>query len=187
MKKLFLTACSVFVLSNTLPAENSIGLNFNSDDVEFLFSTDLTSFSDYSSGTLYMLDTNYFHKKEEDGLIGIGISGQNELQGLDGMTLALGIKGVFTDHFNALPLTVKATFELPFEGPTTSLVTSIAYAPSVLSFVDAESYTEFRIEADMEVISNIHLFTGYRNINTEYVDNDKTFDDKFYVGMRLRF
>lgn len=186
MKKLLYTTATALMLCHTLPAENSIGLNFNSDDVEFLFSTDLTAFTNYSNGTLYLLDTNYLHKDDDD-LLSIGISGQNELQGFEGVTLALGVKGVFADHFNALPLTLKANIELPFEGPSTSLVTSIAYAPSVLSFIDAKSYTEFRIEADMEVISNIHIFTGYRNINTKYENEDKTFDDHFYLGMRLHF
>ena len=185
LKKLLLT--SLF-LTGALYSENSIGININSDDVELLASVNLNTLTNYADGTTYILDASYLHT-DGDNLLALGISGQNAFQGLEGLTLAFGIKSIKADEFLAFPLNAKAVYTLPLNDiiPPTSLMTSFAYAPSVLAFQDAKTYSEFRIEADMEVISNIHIFTGYRNINTEYDTTDKTFNNSFYGGLKLSF
>ena len=106
-----------------------------------------------------------------------------------GLVFGFGFKTAFAEDFMALPLMAKASYSLPFTDsiPTTSLIASFAYAPSVLTFVDGETYSELRLEADMEVISNIHIFTGYRNIDTDYEAEDHKFNDSFYAGMKLSF
>jgi len=185
IKKLFFSS---LLSLGMLHAQNTIGLNINSDDLEVLAAMNLNTFADYSDSTTYVVDASYLHT-DSDNLSTIGLSGENTFQGVEGLALAFGAKLVFADNFFALPLFGKASYALPLNDsiPTTSISTSLAYAPSVLSFSDAESYTEFRIEADMEVISNIHLFTGYRNIDTEYDRYDKTFNDSFYGGIKLSF
>ncbi len=185
IKKLLLTS---FFLVNLLHAQNSIGININDEDVEVLTSVNLNTLNNYADGTTYILDASYLHT-DGDNLLAVGISGQNAFQGFEGLTLAFGLKGILADDFLAFPLTAKAIYRLPLNDmvPPTSLMTSFAYAPSVLSFQDAQSYSEFRVEADMEVISNIHIFTGYRNINTEYDKNDLTFNNSFYGGLKLSF
>ena len=185
VKKLFFSS---LLSISMLHAQNTIGLNINSDDLEVLGAMNLNSFADYSDSTTYIIDASYLHT-DGDNLSTIGLSGQNTLQGVEGLALAFGAKLVFADNYFALPLFGKASYALPLNDsiPTTSVAASLAYAPSVLSFSNAESYTEFRIEADMEVISNIHLYTGYRNIDTEYDRYDKTFNSSFYGGMKLSF
>lgn len=185
IKKLLL---ATFLITGTLQAENSIGIDINSDDVEVLASINLNTLTDYANGTTYILDVNYLHT-DEDNLLGIGFSGQNTLQGVQGLTLAFGLKSVLADNFLALPLMAKGVYTLPLIDsiPTTSVSLSVAYAPSVLSFRDADSYSDFRLEADMEVISNVHVFTGYRNIKTNYETADQTFNNSFYGGLKLSF
>ena len=179
---------TTLLLSNTVHAENSIGIDINSEDVEILASVNLNTLADYANGTTYVLDANYL-RTDGDNMTRIGFSGQNRLQGVEGLTLAFGLKGVFASNFLAFPLMAKAIYELPLNDsiPSTSLSLNVAYAPSVLSFRDADNYTDFRLEADMEVISNIHLFTGYRNISTNYNNNDQTFNNSFYGGLKLSF
>jgi len=181
-KLIFLSLSSLLLLQ----AENSVGLNINSEDLELQASTNL--FSSYEGSTTFVVDGSYLHT-DGDNMTTIGFSGENTFQDMDGLTLAFGAKVVLADSFMSLPLFAKANFLLPFDNsiPKTSLITSFAYAPSVLSFSDAESYREFRFEADMEVVSNIHLFTGYRNIDTEYNTGTKKFNDSFYGGMKLSF
>lgn len=185
LKRLF--SASLFSLG-LLHAQSSIGLNINSDDLEVAASIDLNALTYYSDSTSYTLDASYLHT-DGDNLTTLGVSAQNTFQGVEGLALGLGIKSVFTDNFIAVPLFAKAKYTLPFNYsiPTTFIATSLAYAPSVLTFRDGESYTEFRVEADMEIITNVHLFTGYRNIDTEYDTYDKTFNNSFYGGMKLSF
>ncbi len=185
IKKLLL---ALSLLTSTLTAETSLGLDINNEDVELLAEFNFNTLADYSSGTTYILDASYLYA-DSDNLATIGFSGQNRLQGVEGLTLSFGAKLAFAEDFIALPLMAKANYSLPFIDtiPTTSLTASFAYAPSVLTFVDGETYSEVRLEADMEVISNIHIFTGYRNIDTDYDTGDYNFNDSFYGGIKLSF
>jgi hypothetical protein len=184
-KKLLLTT---YLLAHTLHAQNSIGIDINSEDVEVLASINLNTLADYSNGTTYVIDVSYLHT-DGDNLTRIGLLGQNTFQGVEGLALSFGVKGVIASNFLAFPLTAKAAYTLPLIDsiPSTSLAVSFSYAPSVLAFRDADNYSDFRVEADMEVISNIHIFTGYRNISTNYEVGDKTFNNSFYGGLKLSF
>jgi len=185
IKKLLLATC---ILTGTLSAENTLAININKNDVELLGSVNINSLTGYADGTEYILNASHLHV-DGDNLTTVGVVGQNSFQGIYGMTLAFGAKMVFTDNFTALPLIAKGTYALPFTDsvPTTSLSLTFAYAPPVLTFLDGQDYSEFRIEANMEVISNIHLFTGYRNIDTDYKTGDKNFNSSFYGGLKLSF
>jgi len=134
------------------------------------------------------LNVSYLHV-DADNMAMVGFSGENSLQGIEGLTLAFGAKCIFAEDFIALPLIARAAYLLPLNSsvPPTSLAASFAYAPSVLTFEDADTYSEFRFEADMEVITNIHIFAGYRNIDTNYEAGDYNFNDSFYAGMKLSF
>lgn len=184
-KKLIFT--SLFSLC-FLYAQNGLGLNINNEDLELQASIDLNEDADYSDSTTFILEGSYLYT-DQDNLVTLGLSGENSLHGVDGLSLALGAKFVLTDEFMSLPFYGTAKYRLPFSAkmPTTSLSTTFAYAPSVLTFSNGESYTEFRAEALMEVINNIHIYTGYRHIDTDYENNNKTFNDSFYGGMKLRF
>lgn len=185
LKKLILTT---LLATGLLHAETSVGIDINDEDVELLASINLNTLADYANGTTYILDVGYLHT-DGDNMATVGFSGQNTLQGVEGLTLAFGAKLIFAEDFMAFPLMAKATYALPLIDsiPTTSLAASFAYAPSILTFVDGETYSEFRLEADMEVISNIHIFTGYRNIDTDYEAGSYNFNDSFYAGMKLSF
>ncbi len=185
LKKIIFPA---ILATGLLYAETSIGVNINNEDVEVTGEFNFNSLADYSSGTTYILNVDYLYS-DGDNMTAVGFRGENSFQGVEGLTLALGAKFIFADDFISLPLMAKATYALPFIDtiPTTSLAASFAYAPAVLTFVDGETYSEFRFEADMEVISNIHIFTGYRNIDTDYEAGDHNFNDSFYGGMKLSF
>ncbi|PHS33925.1 MAG: hypothetical protein COA92_02470 [Sulfurovum sp.] len=184
-KKLLL---STFLFTGFLSAENSIGIDINSKDVEILASINLNALTDYANGTTYILDLNYLHS-DGDNMTRVGFLGQNTLQGVEGLTLSIGLKTVLADDFLAFPIMARGNYVLPLNGsiPTTSLALSLAYAPSILTFLDGEDYTDISLELDMEVISNIHIFTGYRNIKTNYTIIDKTFNNSFYGGIKLSF
>ena len=169
-------------------AQSSIGLDINSDDVELLGAFNLNSTIGYNGGTSYLIDANYLHNDNDD-LFTLGLSGENALDAAPGLIFGFGLKAAFAEEFMAFPLLGKIRYILPFDSdiPSTSLFASFAYAPSVLTFSDGETYSEFRAEADMEVISNIHIFGGYRNIETNYDTYDYTLNDSWYGGLKLSF
>lgn len=171
-----------------LHAESSVGIGINNETLELQGSIDLNSFVGYSDITSYNLDFSYLDVNMEH-LTSLGVSGESSLQGADGVKLALGAKLVFAQNFMALPLFGKLSFNLPINHalPLITMATSLAYAPPVLTFRDGLSYSEFRVEGDMEVIPNIHLFTGYRSIDTNYIEYNNIFNEALYGGMKLIF
>ena len=190
IKKILL---STLLLTGLCQAESSIALDINSEDVEILGSFNLNSSIGYTGGTSYLVDASYLHNEWND-LLTVGLSGTNSLEAAPGLILGFGFKLALAEDFMALPLLAKVKYILPFDGdiPTTSVLASFAYAPSVLTFLDADTYSEFRVDADMEVISNIHVFVGYRNIYTDYDLEKNTIgehqlNDSFYGGLRLSF
>lgn len=185
LKKLLV---STLLFTSVLSAENSIGLDINSDDVELLADYSLNSVVGYIGGTNYQVGMSYLHN-ENDDLFTLAVSGENSLEAAPGIILGFGFKATFAEDFMALPLLARVKYILPFDSdiPKSSLLASVAYAPSVLTFSDGEKYYEFRLEAEMEVISNIYVFTGYRNIDTDYETRDYNLNDNFYGGLKLSF
>jgi len=174
--------------NNFIYADNSIGIDVNNADVEILGNIDINALTNYNDGTSYLLTFNYLHTAG-DNMTNVGFLAQSYFYGIEDLSLAFGIEGVLASDFLAVPFVVKGIYNLPLLDliPSTSLSLKVAFAPGVLSFRQAQNYLEFRTELDMEIISNLHLFTGYRNIDTKYETIDKTFNDSFYLGMTLKF
>ncbi len=188
-------------------SRTTVGLNINTEDFELKGETDISTFSEYVNGTMFIVDANYLNT-EEDDLIGVGLSAHNSFLGMEGFSLGLGARFVYLEDFMALPLTAEASYAFTFADniPAASFSASLLYAPSVLSFDDAENYFEFRAEAAMEVISSVSLYIGYRDIETEYLTTvpsgrynytpdsidgdiirDETFNSSFYGGIKMSF
>lgn len=184
MKRILLV---ISLLIGTVWAD-SIGLNVNSDDIEVKGSLNLTPMIGYGDGIHYFLGADYLHTDNDD-LFKASFGASSTLSGAEGLTLAFGLEAVFADNFGAIPLFGQAALRLPLDEPipATSLIARIDYAPSVLSFIDADNYLEYRFEADMEVIPNIHLYGGYRNIETNFESYDHTLNDSWYGGLKIGF
>ncbi|MCB4751399.1 MAG: hypothetical protein LGB03_00770 [Sulfurovum sp.] len=118
-----------------------------------------------------------------DNFGSISFNASNKLSSASGVVLTFGIGAVFERRFTrkyvATPVSGKVTLHLPFDGsvPPLTLSTKISYAPSVLSFFNAKQYLEYRFEADMEVIPDVHVYGGHKNIDTTY----KTIDNTIYL------
>jgi len=175
-------------ITSFIYAENSIGIDVNRADVEILGNIDINSLTSYNDGTTYLLTLNYLHTAG-DNMTNVGFLAQNYFYGIEGLSLAFGVEGVLASDFLAVPFVAKGIYNLPLIDaiPSTSFSFKVSFSPGVLSFRDAQNYLEFRTELDIEIISNLHLFVGYRNIDTKYETLDKTFNDDFYLGMKLKF
>lgn len=184
-KKLFLSSC---LLIGSLHAQNSLGIDVNNKDMEVLGSIDLNAMIGYADSTTYSLDINYL-RSDSNNMTQFALLGQNSLQGVESLSFALGFGSVLASDFLAFPFILKSSYILPLIDviPTTSLSTSFAYAPNVLATRDAKNYFEWRAEVDMELIYNVHLFAGYRYIDTEYETVDKTYNKSAYFGLKLNF
>lgn len=183
----FLTAAFITLASSAAMYASGFGLNINSDDAEFEASVGINDAFNIQSQTRYDIHASYLHS--DDNLFTVGFGATNTLDGADSFAFGVGINAVFGDNYTAVPLYGKLSWILPFDEPIpeTSLSLYAAFAPSVLSFSDADSYSEFRFEADSEVIDHIHIYAGYRNIDTDYETYDYNFNDSWYGGVRFNF
>jgi YfaZ precursor len=186
-KKIILT--TLFSTSLML-AQNSAGVNINDEDLEIEASMDLTQYTDGSNGTTYILGANYINTELNDDLLSVGINANNTFQGMEGFNVSLGVNVILLDDFISVPLMGEISYSLPLVEsiPTITLSTQMLYAPSVLSFDEADKYFEFRGEASMEVISAVSVYLGYRDIETTYLNAPKnTFNDTLYGGVKVGF
>lgn len=110
-----------------------------------------------------------------------------------GLSLGVGFKLNYTQvddkPFMSLPIGLEASYELPFPDLIPMFVeANVYYAPEVLSFSDAKDYVEYRINYNIEMIQNVRLNVGYRNIDTNYFNiGRKNYNDSFYLGVRIGF
>lgn len=187
---------STLLSSALLFAESGIGLNINAQDLEveaLLDSRNLEALQ--TSSTIYQADVNYLSEDEKNQLIGIGIGATNKVEGLEGLEMTLGIKGVWAElgneDFTALPLfgTIRYVFPpLMYNIPPVSVEGKLVYAPKVLSFGSSEEYRELRFSAAMEVIENTSIYTGYRNIHTKHDKvGNRLFNNSFYGGLKITY
>lgn len=109
--------------------------------------------------------------------------------GSTGFRLGMGVKAEFTENYTALPLGVEGSYTISSkEFVPMHLNAAVYYAPQVLSLRDADSYLETRISFDLEVIPNGNITLGYRNIETNYENNqDFRYNRSGYLGFKLKF
>ena len=89
--------------------------------------------------------------------------------GDQGMSIGMGAKLNFTENYSAVPLGLEFTYKLPVvDFVPMYLNGSLYYAPSVLCMRDADSFLEYRLSYDAEVIKNGYITIGYRNIDTNW-------------------
>lgn len=179
--------------SAILLAESGAGININNKDVEVegtLDSRNLAALQ--TTSTIYQADFNFLNADNEK-LVGAGIFATNKIEGLIGVEMGFGAKFVWAevgnDDFTSLPLMAQLRYTLPplmYSIPPVSLEAKGVYAPGVLSFGDSEDYSEMRLSADMEVIQNVKVYAGYRNIHTSYkgVSRD-LFNTGYYAGLKF--
>jgi hypothetical protein len=104
--------------------------------------------------------------------------------------IGLGAKVNFTKDFVSIPLGIQLDYKLPFNSYFPMYLDGeIYYAPSVLSFSDADSFLEYRLSLDLEVIDNGFITFGYRSLDTNYDDlrGDFTYNAYWYAGFKVKF
>ncbi|MEN8303379.1 MAG: YfaZ family outer membrane protein [Campylobacterota bacterium] len=112
--------------------------------------------------------------------------------GDQGMSVGMGAKLNFTKNYSAVPLGLEFAYKLPVTDFIPMYLNgSLYYAPSVLCMSDADSFLEYRLSYDVEVIKNGLITIGYRNIDTNYDNShgrvDFTYNESFYVGFKIGF
>ena len=173
--------------------KGSFGLNINSDDLEVEGRVSLSTRTRTLEYRNFYIDGNFING-EDDNLYGLGFYVENAPHGYSNLTFGIGLRSIFSGNdkldetFVALPITVAAKARMYLGNlPKSALGFKLSYAPEPLSFSDAKSYFEYRIEVDMQLIDNIGIYVGYRDISTDYDGGDINFNSAGYGGFKFVF
>jgi hypothetical protein len=173
--------------------KGTFGLNINSDDLEVEGRVSLATRTRTLEYRNFYLDANFING-EDDNLYGVGFYVENSPHGYSNLTFDIGLRSIFSGNdatdetFVAIPIYVAAKARMYLGNlPKSALGFKLSYAPNPLSFSDAKSYLEYRIEVDMQLIDNINVYAGYRNIDTEYDSDDVNFNSAGYAGFKFVF
>jgi len=194
LKKLLLS----LTLCSSLFAMHEASINLNNDDIEVGANIDLGELnqSDYPDAyflTLGLLDVGRHTNIEP--LYSAGFMLRQPISGTGGLKFGIGVKGT---HLKAgmlthasIPVNVGLSYTLPLDFVMPIYISGdLSYAPSVLSFEDADRYFEGRTELGLQIIEQGSLFVGYRKIDANFkagLGGKYTFSDTAYVGFKVRF
>ena len=113
-----------------------------------------------------------------------------QLPSLPGLIVGVGVKVNATEDFVTVPLGLEIGYEFDqLENLPIRVLTSLYYAPQVLSFDEALSYREYRIGLEAEVIDNVSVGIGYRTMEMETAQMTEVYDynKTGYIGIKARF
>ncbi len=194
-KKIILSAC----ISSSAFAAHQAQINVNSHDVEGQIRIDMAKMGNTTLNGAFLGGRILNGDEQNSDRIGstnplaeLSFMVQRPVDGVEGLSLGLGIKGEYTrfdgQSYAAIPLGLEADMKLPLTTPFPFYVGgALYYAPSVLSFNDAENYLETRVHLDAEPIHNGRIEVGYRKIDTDVKNRNVTYNDAWYFGLRLDF
>lgn len=190
MKKILMGS---LLASSLLLANNSLEVNINSDTLEVEADLYLNKHYNVSNDSNYYLTVGHVRteddKKETQSLTTAGLKVINPYTDDNGISFGLGIKSVYTNQMS------KTFFALPLSGYTRVEMSEviyidgeISYAPKVLSFSDARTYTDMKVKFNYKMLSDGYVFLGARSIKTKYENGTTSkFDTAAFVGFEVRF
>jgi len=194
IKKLTLLSisfCSIFAM-------HTAELNINQYDLELGAKFDLGQFNTTIEPDTTFIGVTYLKgstendsingNKDIEDYIDLNFMIKQNIQSTN-FKIGLGIKAVLTEDFVGLPLGAELSYRLPINSAIPIKVKALAhYAPKSLSFSDADSFLEYRVEANAQLMSRASLYLGIRNIDTNY-DNgiDITYNQSAYFGVKFSF
>lgn len=198
LKKLTLitmSTVSVFAMS-------SAEINLNDKDLEISAVIDLGSSSRSIEPNTTFVNLKYLSVTGEhsnvnddaelDNYYEAGFLMKRKVEGSNA-TVGLGIKAnaIGGDNtFLALPLGIEIGYITPTKVPI-EVALKTYYAPDSLAFSNADSYKEFRLDANVEIIKNGSIVAGYRDLKTNYLINNFkhsiNYNRSVYFGLKFNF
>lgn len=196
-------AVSLLVLSSAAFAD-SIDVNLNNNAAAFRFNSSASDFiegnSELTVGLLYNDANNKF---VDAGLI---VKGGSEEEGAPGLSVGVGVKGVFgsnyrivryataaapevttTDALSAIAVGGAAALGLPTATPVAFVVEYYA-SPKIMSFADSERFDQFGLRLEVGVSPQARIYVGYREIGFGIKSGGSAeLDKSSFVGVAASF
>ncbi len=184
-----LVACTLSgVMFSGAAVADAVDISLGSDTGQVKYILPL-SYSGYGRTDV---EFGFLYTESDDVMLTTGLHVRGEAGShAPGLSFGVGIKAfvvsVGDKDLAALTLGGEARFVLP----SLSRLSSVAffnYAPSIVSFGDAEKFSEFGLQVEYEVFPETAVYGGYRKITADIENgSDADLDKNGHVGIRLTF
>ena len=192
LKKITLLSASAL----TAFALNTGEININNKDLEISGQFDIGQFNDaVEPNTMFVgakfLNADAEHSDNEYADIDPYFEANFLMMrpiGSKNMRIGMGVKVNFTKDFMSVPLGLQFAYKLPLQDAFPMYLNGeLYYAPSVLSFSNADSFLEYRLSYDLEIMEHGSITVGYRSLDTNYESGDFTYNSYWYAGFKIKF
>jgi len=183
---LFTLAMLLFGMSSTTTA-NDLDLRVSDDAIH----GNLTLENDEST---LGYGLGYFYKDSNEAInivnVDLHTKGQTAISNMP-TTVGIGIQGNYFKEDalkgSAIAIGGSVRVNLP-DIPGTSIQTEAHYAPDVLAFGDADTYTRANVQMNYRIIRTADISAGYRYLNASLkAGSHRTFESGFFVGIKMNF
>jgi len=190
MKKIL---AGLLITSSFLFANSSAQININDDTLEIGTDIYLNKYYDVNNNSNYYMTLRHLRVEDDykptKSLSSLGLKLVNPLTDNYGISLGLGIKSVYVDQdslsFISVPLTLNGRVEI---NEVLYVDLDVGYAPKVLSFSDAQSYTDIQARVNYKILANGYIYVGGRNIEAKYKNSTwEKFDSSAFLGLEIKF
>jgi hypothetical protein len=180
-------------LSLVYGQNNSVELNINNDTLEAKGEYNLNQVYELNNDANYMFTVSYLRseikKDKTETILNTGLKIVNPYINDYGFNVGFGANAVWIDNsntsFTALPISLYINYILQ---ESLAIGASASYSPKILSFGDADTFTQYNVKANYKVIDNGYVYVGKRYIKTSYTNNvDIEFDDAVFFGFKVLF
>lgn len=162
---------------------DSLDLNLHDKAMRVIYSKGLANRGlEGEVGVLFDEDDNYLAN------VGVKVAGENWSDS-GTFDITMGVRAVYADMTNIDAAAVGIGGGVRFS-PIHRLGIGghIYYAPSILSFSDAESYSETGLRVDYQLLAQGFVYIGYRKVEIELENSvEVDLDDEGHVGMKILF
>lgn len=178
---LSLLATSTSILADTI----DINLRDNSVQLQYIapMGRDTLGSTELHAGFLYNNDNDRFG---DFGLLVKGSAGRGT-----GITAGVGLKGLVSTVGDksaaALALGGQIGYVLP-AFPRVGIVGQLYFSPNIVTYRDAERFSEGVVRLEYEVIPQASAYLGFRRISFGIINgSDVVLDNGFHAGVRISF
>lgn len=169
-------------------AADSLDVNLHNDAMRVIYTTALGA-----PQRGLQMDAGYLYAKnpgENDHVVHLGlqVAGQN-WSNAGTFDIGLGGRLVYVDTVPGNALDLAFGGHVRFSPVNrVGIGAQMFYAPRITSSLDSEEYTEWRVSADYQVLTQAFVYVGYRHVETKF-KNKGTYeiDDNLNLGMKLVF
>ncbi len=208
---------SLLVVSSiSVFAMNNVAVNIDAEDVEIGLGLDIGQYNESikpdttfvgvrylkvpnnTNGAAQFINRKYFaevnfllRQEIKDTGLKIGLGMKTNFSAITGAASAGPSSNA---SFMSMPLGIGLSYPLPLKDFLPVEVSAKAYyAPQALSFLDASSFNEYRLNIKAEVIERGFMFVGYRYLNYRLNSNKHdiaaniTYNEAIYFGFKFEF